>query len=179
MIRRICMALLVSLGCVAGAQAEETTAARMFDRLRGLAGEWEGTFTWTDGRTGSGPLKATYYLTGFGSALIEDLLMDGKPYMTSIYHLDGPDLRVTHYCAAGNQPRFKAKKIDESAGTIEFTFVDVTNVTPKRPAHVEAIGLELVSADQVKVVFTFGGGPGMSGVEHIALKRTRPAPANG
>lgn len=149
-------------------------AARMFERMRGLAGNWEGTFAWSDGRSGSGPLTATYYVTGNGSALVENLVMDGVPSMTSIYHLDGSDLRVTHYCAARNQPRFKASKIDESAGTVDFAFLDVTNVNPKRPAYVEAIALQILEVDRVKVRFTFGGGPGLSGVENIALKRVAP-----
>ena len=150
-------------------------AARMFERMRSLTGDWEGTFAWSDGRTGSGPLTANYYLTGNGSALVENLVMDGVPSMTSVYHLDGSDLRVTHYCAARNQPRFKARKIDESAGTVDFAFVDVTNVNPTRRAYVEAIALQLVDGDQVKVRFTFGGGPGMSGVENIQLKRMPPS----
>ena len=163
---------LVAFLCPANLPAEDIPpAARMFERMRSLAGDWEGTFAWSDGRSGSGPLTATYYVTGNGSALVENLVMDGVPSMTSVYHLDGSDLRVTHYCAARNQPRFKASKIDESAGTVDFAFVDVTNVNPKRPAYVEAIALQLLDGDRVKVRFTFGGGPGMSGVENIALKR--------
>jgi len=176
MVRTIGLVALFSLCCVANLHADDAAAARMFDRLRGLAGNWEGTFLWTGGRTGSGPLKATYYLTGNGSALVEDLIMGDAPSMTSVYHLDGSDLRVTHYCAAKNQPRFKARKIDESTGTIDFAFVDVTNVNPKLRAYVKGLSIQLLDDDQVNVDFTFVGSPGMSGVEHISLKRV-PAPA--
>ena len=29
--------------------------------------------------------------------------------MTTVYHLDGRDLVLTHYCMGGNQPRMRAK----------------------------------------------------------------------
>jgi len=147
----------------------------MFDRMRALAGDWEGTFAWSEGRTGTGPLQATYYLTGNGSALVENLIMGGAPSMTTIYHLDGADLRMTHYCAARNQPRFKASRIDESAGAIDFAFVDVTNVDSKHPAYVKACSLRLIDADQVALKFTFGDPSKTSGVENIVLKRVHPS----
>jgi hypothetical protein len=50
------------------------------------------------------------YLTGNGSALVESLIMGGVPTMTTVYHLDEADLRMTHYCGAKNQPRLKAAK---------------------------------------------------------------------
>jgi len=48
--------------------------------------------------------------------------------MTSAYHLDKEDLRMTHYCAAGNQPRLKAGSIDLSKNLFRFDFVDITNL---------------------------------------------------
>lgn len=55
---------------------------RMFDRLKTLTGDWEGTFEWSEGRTGSGTLSVSYSLTGGGSALVENLIMGGVPTMT-------------------------------------------------------------------------------------------------
>ena len=56
----------------------------VFERMRGLAGEWEGTLEWSGARTGTGPVKATYSVTGNGSALVENLIMEGQtdPSMT-------------------------------------------------------------------------------------------------
>ena len=157
----------------AGSPGPATSAGeRMFDRLKTLSGDWEGTFEWSEGRTGSGPLSVSYSLTGGGSALVENLIMGGVPTMTTVYRLDGPDLRMTHYCAARNQPRLKAVRIDEAAGVAEFALVDVTNVGPKNPGHVQALYIHVVDADHLNIRFTFGGGPGR-GVENILVKRVR------
>jgi hypothetical protein len=79
------------------AQTKESAA---FDKLRGLAGNWEGTFAWSGGRNATGKMGAQYYTTGNGSAVVENLTQDGVPSMTSVYYLDGADLRLTHFCAA-------------------------------------------------------------------------------
>jgi hypothetical protein len=168
----VCLCFAVSLA------AGDTAGGRMFNRLQSLVGEWEGTFEWSQGRTGSGPLKVTYYLTGNGSALVENLIMGDVPTMTTVYHLDGADLRMTHYCAAQNQPRLKATRIDEPAGVAEFSVVDVTNVSAANPGYVEAFFLQVLDADRLNLRFTFGGGPGRSGVENIVLKRVRSTTAH-
>jgi hypothetical protein len=167
----------IGLGAIlmlgAGPSGAATSAGeRMFDRLKTLTGDWEGTFEWSQGRTGSGTLSVSYSLTGGGSALVENLIMGGVPTMTTVYHLDGPDLRMTHYCAARNQPRLKAVRIDETAGVAQFTLVDVTNVGPKNPGHVQALFIQLLDADHLNIRFTFGGGPAR-GVENILVKRVR------
>lgn len=163
----------VGWAAVAGAAAD-TPSDRMFARMRTLAGDWEGTFEWSGGRSSRGALKASYYVTGNGSALVENLIMDGVPTMTTVYHLDGADLRMTHYCAAQNQPRLKAGRIDEGAGSADFSFVDATNLTANA-GHVDHFFIQLLDADDVSLKFTFGGGSGKSAVENIVLRRVRRA----
>jgi len=158
----------------APADVPETPGIRMFDRLKTLAGEWEGTFEWSGGRTGSGNLRVSYSLTGGGSAVVENLVMGGVPTMTTVYHLDGSDLRMTHYCAARNQPRLRAVRFDEAQGSAEFTLVDVTGVSPKNPGHVQAFFVRLLDADRLNLRFTFGGGPGKPAVENILVRRVTP-----
>src|SRR5437763_1398708 len=71
--------------------ADESPAARALDQLKTLAGNWEGTFEWTGARTANGPMNATYYTTGNGSAVVENLITENAPVMTSVYHLDGAE----------------------------------------------------------------------------------------
>ena len=102
---------VILLSGAAPPDAQDAPGPRMFERLKRLVGEWEGTFEWSQGRTGSGPLRVTYSVTGGGSALVENLIQGGVTTMTTVYHLDGADLRMTHYCAARNQPRLRAVRV--------------------------------------------------------------------
>jgi hypothetical protein len=92
----------------AGAQAQHenhagtpAASSNAFNSIKTLVGDWEGTFQWI-GTARKGQMNARYYLTGNGSAVVEDLTSDGKtPNMTTVYHLNGTELRATHYCGAG------------------------------------------------------------------------------
>ena len=164
---------LASVLWLALASPTETTtpASRAFERLRMLTGDWEGTSEWTGGRTGAGRMRASYSLTGNGSAVVENLIPSGEtvPAMTSIYHLDGSDLRMTHYCAARNQPRLKATRIENDGSSVTFSFVDATGLDAN-PAHVSAVRLQMLPADHLQIRFTFEGG-GKTSVETIDLER--------
>ena len=154
--------------------ADESTSARALKQLKTLAGNWEGGFEWTGARTGNGQIKATYYTTGNGSALVENLIMKDAPVMTSVYHLDGADLRMTHFCGAQNQPRLKAKQIDLAKGIIDFDFVDITNLpTPDAP-HVHGLEMRLIDPNHLTITFLFQSG-GNESRENIVLKKIRPS----
>jgi hypothetical protein len=168
--RTAALAVVFSLTFAGLAFAEEA-GDKVLARLRGLAGTWEGTFEWSGARTGSGKARATYEVTGNGSAVVEHLFMNDQKVasMTSAYHLDGADLRMTHYCAAGNQPRLKATRIAEGESGAQFSFVDATNLA-SRPAHVEAFEIRFPAPDRLVLRFTFDAA-GKKSVEHIELKR--------
>jgi hypothetical protein len=158
--------LLAALG---SAQTKSLDGEAGFKKLSALVGDWEGHYEWTGGRPG-GDLKASYYMTGNSSALVENLIMGGVPSMTTVYHLDNGDLRVTHFCAARNQPRLKASKIDLAKETIEFGFVDVTNVTSLAAPFVHGLDVRLPDADHLELTFHFESA-GKKSDEHITLKR--------
>ncbi len=120
MIRSFAVATMVCLGLVQVSQAQDGRGATAFGQLKSLAGDWEGTYEWT-GTGAGGSMTATYSLSGNGSAVVETLTMGGVPGMTSVYHLDGADLRMTHFCAAQNQPRLKAHRIPTFARPMPHT----------------------------------------------------------
>jgi hypothetical protein len=143
-------------------------------QMRTLAGEWHGTFQWSGARSDAGKMNATYYLTGNGSAVVENLIVEGTPVMTSVYHLDGGELRMTHYCAAQNQPRLKARSFDSGNGTINFEFVDATNLSSPDAPHVNGLVLRNSDGDHLELQFMFRAGTKQS-LERITLVR---APAS-
>jgi hypothetical protein len=166
----ILLACVVCFSSVSNSETQDGANAAALAQLRGLAGEWEGSFEWTGGRTATGKMNATYYQTGNGSAVVENLTVDGVPSMTSVYHLDGPALRMTHYCAAQNQPRLKARQIDLAKGVLDFDFVDATNFRSPDAPHVYGLEMRLLTTDHITLAFLFEGA-GKRSKELIDLKR--------
>ena len=163
--------LVVLMWMALPARAEETAAAQAFKKLVAQVGDWQGTVQWSGARTDSGTMAVRYSLTGRGSAVVEDVLDDGKPLMTSVYHLDGADLRMTHYCGAQNQPRLKASRIDLKQGAVDFDFVDATNLKPGA-GHVRGVEIRLLGPDHETLTFLFQAGEKQSR-ELIDLKRVQ------
>jgi hypothetical protein len=151
-----------------GFGGEESKATKALEQIKSLAGDWTGTAEWSGARSGTYPMNASYYVTGNGSALVENLISEGAPVMTSVYHLDGADLRMTHFCGAQNQPRLKADRIDQRA--IDFGFVDITNLKSPDGAHVHGLEMRFVDSNHITMTFLFQSGSKESR-EHIDLKR--------
>jgi hypothetical protein len=157
------LALIIVIGVVpsASAQGKEHPA---FDKLLSLTGDWEGTVAWT-GKPAS-KISAHYHATGNDSAMVEDL----SNGMTSVYHLDGDDLRVTHFCAAKNQPRLKATAFGPDNSSITFTFVDITNLSSPHGGHVQGLDLRFLAPDHITLQFHFVSN-GKEADELVDLKR--------
>jgi hypothetical protein len=167
---RFVLVMVGSIALMPICLGEERSGASIFPLLKSLVGDWKGTFEWSGARSGTGPIDAHYYLTGNGSALVENLIMDGVLVMTSVYHPDGSDLRMTHYCGAQNQPRLKAERIDSAHGAIDFGFVDITNLKSADAPHVHGLELRLIDLNHITVTFLFQSG-GKESRERIALER--------
>ena len=97
-----------------------------FEKLKLLVGEWTGKAT--DGVA----VRTVYKLIAGGSALGE-YLSHGD--MVTIYHLNGNELMLTHYCAAQNQPRMKAAAFKDGDRALKFSFVDATNMPDMKAMH--------------------------------------------
>ena len=174
----VLVVVIAALGAsgLSAAQASDKSGEAAFARLRTLAGEWEGTFAWTGARKDRGAMNASYYVTGNNSAVVENLTMGGVPTMTSVYHLDGDDLRMTHYCAARNQPRLKATQIDSAKGIVNFSFVDATNLSSPDAPHVHGLEFRFLDADHITLTFLFQSGS-REGRELITLTRVKGSQA--
>lgn len=125
-------------------KASQAPSAAM-DAIKKLAGTWEGTEAMPDGSKGSLVFKVTS-----GNSVVLETMMPGTEHeMTNAYHMDGKDLVFTHYCAAGNQPRLKAKD-PQAAKTIVFEFKDGTNMDPKVSGHMGSMTLTIVDDTHLK-----------------------------
>lgn len=92
-----------------------------WDQLKSLVGTW----TAKDGQ------EITYKLIANDSALVESSNCKGTE-MVTIYHQDGKNLMLTHYCAAQNQPRMTATPGSGAPNCcISFKMVDCSNMSSK------------------------------------------------
>lgn len=93
----------------------------LFEQVKGLEGEW----TMTDEK-GTKTLASVFKVSSNGSVVRETMFPGSEHEMTNVYHMDGPTLVMTHYCAAGNQPRMRASAGE--AGVVDLRFDSVTNL---------------------------------------------------
>jgi hypothetical protein len=70
--------------------------------------------------------------------------------MMSVYHLDGEDLRMTHYCAAGNQPRVKLDRAHSTPQQLIFVFDGGTNLDPEKDMHIHGVKITFLEDGTVK-----------------------------
>ena len=114
-------------------------------RLATLAGTWEGFKEEAEGE--DMPVTVEYYLSSGGSALVERLFKESPMEMTSIYHDNGEELMMTHYCGLGNQPRYSSRGFE--GDSITFDFHDATNMASPTEQHMHGVKLTLISDDEL------------------------------
>jgi hypothetical protein len=104
-------------------------AKAAFEKLKSLAGDWTATIEEMP------PAKFTYKVTANGSTVMETLFAGTEHEMVTMYHLDGDDLRLTHYCHAKNQPHLVLDRAKSKANDLYFAFEGGTNFNPATDEH--------------------------------------------
>jgi hypothetical protein len=119
--------LICFLVSVASAQsnpqtAPESDARKAFEKLKTLAGSWEGSI-------GELSTQLTIRVTSGGSAILHDALMATHNKITMIY-LEGDHLYLTHYADDGNHPRLEGKLLPDG-NRVEFSTPETGGITQK------------------------------------------------
>ncbi len=134
-LRIVLAGLIVVLSTAAWAQSD---AQKSFDKIKSLAGTWEGRVT-TDppmkGMDENTSMQVTMRVTSRGNALVHEMkgLGDGDDptkydHPVTMFYVDGDRLMLVHYCDAGNRPRMAAKA-SADLKTVDFGFVDLSGGT--------------------------------------------------
>lgn len=158
---RVVFATGVSILLIAGCQSPESVAdgccitdvkavraasltekAALIDRIKALEGEWLG-----DNEKGEKVVQSTYTVSSGGSTVREVLFPGGAHEMTNMFHMDASDLVLTHYCAAGNQPRLRSRPGD-SSNKLKFKLDSVTNLQDG-DTYMGELVLTIVDADTI------------------------------
>jgi len=146
----LCALVLAPAAALAAPPAPTKPISAALERFKALAGEWVAA---EDGdMVKKGALVARYAVTAAGSAVVETVFPGSAHEMVTVYHADGPDLVLTHYCMEGNQPRMRAR--DAQGSRFAFAFDGGTNIDPKRDRHMHSAALELLGADEIRSEWT-------------------------
>lgn len=92
--------------------------------------------------------------------------------MLSVYHRDGDKLLMTHYCAAGNQPKFQAK-IDEKTGDLLFEFVGGSNLNAQQDPHIHGGRIHFTDANSMESEWDFHVGGEKKACHKFTLRRVQ------
>jgi hypothetical protein len=104
----------------------QSDAQKLFEKLKSLAGSW-------DSDNPKRPFQVKFRMSSNGTAILSE--MDAAPdNMVTVFHLDDGRLMMTHYCAAGNQPRMLGK-MSPDGKVLEFDFLDATNLNSVPDGH--------------------------------------------
>ena len=115
--------------------------------------------------------KVIYHLTGAGSALVETDFPGSDHEMVSVYHLDGDDLRLTHYCAAGNQPRLKLDRANSTPTRFVFVFDGGSNLDPAKDMHIHGMTMTFEKEARSKAAWEAYAGGKPAGTTRFNLPR--------
>jgi len=180
-----CLATVLTVGALAGARvsAADDKAAKTgvdaktaFAKIKTLVGDWTGETSGAYGAKEDGQHKkveavVTYRLTGAGSALVETQ-GPGTPHeMVSVYHLDGDDLRMTHYCAAQNQPRLKLDRANSAPDHLIFVFDGGTNFDPQKDLHIHGLEITFQKDGHIKSAWEAYTEGKSAGIHAFAMSR--------
>lgn len=141
-------------------------AAALFEKLKSLAGTW-------NGEAMGQPCKFEYTVTGGGSAVVENQDLHGG--MMTVYTLDDagdagkPRVIVTHYCAAGNQPRMASTGL--TGDHASFAFLDATGLKSENDPHMHQLALTFNADGSVQQSWTMFVENKAKGTVSVKLKR--------
>jgi hypothetical protein len=122
-----------------------------FEQLKSLAGHW------ATEKTNMGEATLDLELTANGTAVIEraHVTAQGKTTeMITLYYLDGDQLKMTHYCMAGNQPTMRGSYAPD-AKTLTFDFESATNLKSPNDGHMHHAVYTFLDNDHFKTTWTF------------------------
>jgi hypothetical protein len=150
--RKRSLTLLLSLAVLAlpaGRALAQSPGQAAFEKIKSLAGDWRGT------ESNGDPFKTSYQVASGGSAVIETLSPAKEATMVTVYHLDGGSLMMTHYCSSGNQPRMRATVAPGEVKSLDFKFVDATNLAKPTDGHMKAMSLAFLDKDHITQAWTW------------------------
>ncbi len=153
--------------------SKETNPNPAFERMKQLAGEWEGTATFGDGA--GEPARLAIKSTAGGSALVETEFPGTDEEMISVIYLDKGEVVLTHYCHLHNQPHMKGRLVNPNE--VSFDFASGSNIDPKTDMHMHSARYRFIDDDHFISTWTLYEGGKPTADAKMDMKRKTPGAA--
>jgi hypothetical protein len=146
------LALSLGLACLTAGRADEKTKTDgpSLDTIKKLAGDW--VMLDKDGKP-TDQVASSFRVTAGGNTVTETIFPGTDHEMLTVYHMEGKDLVLTHYCILGNQPHLKATA-GADPKTLTFKFENGANIDPAKSNHMHEATITLIDADHIKSEWT-------------------------
>ncbi len=144
------------------------TPQAAFDKLKELAGRWEGSVDTPDGAA----TVVEYRVTAAGKTVLEVMFPGSEYEMVSVYYLDGDQLVAKHFCAMGNQPEMKLDGKASSEKELHFAFTGGTNLDPVKDTHMHG-GKIAIRDDRLESEWMVFSGGKQEGANRFYLSRVK------
>jgi hypothetical protein len=142
----LCFGLAIS----SAVRADDKKAEPSLEAIKKLAGDWVAADK--DGKP-TDQVVSKIRVTSGGQTVLETLFPGTDHEMLTVYHMDGKDLVLTHYCILGNQPRLKAERTDDPK-KLSFKFVGGANIDAAKSNHMHDALITLVDDNHIKTEWT-------------------------
>jgi hypothetical protein len=142
-------AMVFALAIGPARAGDNGTAA--FEQLKSLTGHWE------TGKSNKEKATLDLELTAGGTAVIERAQMTNGGQaveMVTLYYLDAGQLKMTHYCMAGNQPTMHGNYAPDTK-TLTFEFEGATNLKSPNDGHMHHAVYTFIDNDHFRTTWTF------------------------
>jgi hypothetical protein len=139
----------IAIGWFATRGGSQVKPASGFDRLKTLVGTWKAA-----GPQG-GTLTNTIRLVSNGTALEETFQSKEDDQMVTLYTPDGNRLAMTHYCAAGNQPRMETLAVTGEQNEFDFSLTGITNLVNPNSGHMRHLLIQIADQDHFTEQWTW------------------------
>ena len=173
----VCLAAaLLAVGVAPIMAGAISTPAEVFAQLQAMEGAWSSQAEQVAGEVPDeeAALASMFdFRVSGGGTVVMETMNSGTPHeMINMYHMDGEDLVLTHYCAGGNQPTMKLDRDALAEGRTYFAFTGGTNLDPAVDNHIHSVGLNWQEDGSVLADWTSWGGGQENAVMHFVLTRS-------
>jgi hypothetical protein len=164
----VCLLALgaIAMGGFAGRASSQAKPASGFDRLKTLVGTWQAA------APQGGTLTNTIRLVSNGTALEETFQSREDDQMVTLYTANGNRLAMTHYCAAGNQPRMETLAVTGDQKEFDFSFAGITNLMSPNSGHMRHLLIQIADQDHFTEQWTWREN-GKDRITTIHFRRTK------